>query len=112
MRKKNAFTLVEILVVVAIMGVLLGILLPALSRAREQARNMICQSHLKGYGHVMGIYLSDNNQCFPNSYNWLYISSYEHLYKSGTLPPSYWTIPKGESLNLDSCRWHRKDKNL
>ena len=112
MRKKNAFTLVELLVVVAIMGVLLGILLPALGKAREQARIMICQSNLNGYGRVMGIYLSDNGQCFPNSYNWLYTSSYEYLYKSGTLPPSYWTLPKGESLNLDSCRWHRKDKNL
>ncbi|MFC1782717.1 type II secretion system protein [Planctomycetota bacterium] len=112
MPRKNAFTLVELLVVVAIMGVLLGILLPALSRAREQARNMVCQSNLKGYGRVMSMYLSDNGECFPNSYNWLYTSSYEHLYKSGTLPLSYWRYPRPKSLRPDSCRWHRKNTNL
>lgn len=44
---KRAFTLVELLVVVAIIGILVGLLLPAVQAAREAARRMSCQNNLK-----------------------------------------------------------------
>jgi prepilin-type N-terminal cleavage/methylation domain-containing protein/prepilin-type processing-associated H-X9-DG protein len=45
--KRDGFTLIEILIVIAIIGLLASILFPAFARARENARRASCQSNLK-----------------------------------------------------------------
>ena len=47
MRRRNAFTLVELLIVISIISMLVGILMPTLSRAKQIAEAAMCGANLK-----------------------------------------------------------------
>lgn len=65
MRKQTGFTLVELLVVVAILGILASLLLPALARARESARRASCLNNLKQWGTVFKMYADESSGLYP-----------------------------------------------
>jgi len=56
MMKNKAFTLIQLLVVIAIIAVLMGILMPVLGKARKQAWGVVCKSNLRQIGLAAEFY--------------------------------------------------------
>ncbi len=60
--RSGAFTLVELLVVVFIIGLLMALLLPTLNAARERGRRAVCLANLHSLGQVITLYASENQE--------------------------------------------------
>ncbi len=71
---EGGFTLVELLVVVAIIAMLLAVLLPGLRMARAISKRMVCQSNLKQLACAWSMYLDHYDGCFYQvvNANWKY----------------------------------------
>src|SRR5277367_830513 len=65
----RAFTLIEMLVVLAIVGIVAALLLPALARTREAGRTTACLSNLHQIGLGLQIYVQDNQNLMPVMYD-------------------------------------------
>jgi len=59
------FTLVELLVVAAVIGLMLSILVPSLGRTRDQAKLIVCRNHLRNVCIAALLYAGDNNAALP-----------------------------------------------
>ena len=62
---RQAFTLVELLVVIGIIAILIAILMPALNRAREQSNLVKCMSNLRQVGNAMMMHATEHQNYVP-----------------------------------------------
>ncbi|MCE9629694.1 MAG: hypothetical protein K8S94_03105 [Planctomycetia bacterium] len=66
-RRRAAFSIVELLTAVAVVGVLVAILVPAIQFLRERARLLQCSASLREIGLVTHLYRDSRNGWFPNA---------------------------------------------
>jgi prepilin-type N-terminal cleavage/methylation domain-containing protein/prepilin-type processing-associated H-X9-DG protein len=88
--KRDAFTLVELLVVVSIIAVLIAILLPALGRAKKTAIRTVCGSNLHQMATCLYLYASEYQSYVPLGSNSLNKQSNFWFYQSGDPAGSMW----------------------
>jgi len=81
--RARAFSLIELLVVVAIIGVLLAILVPGLGAARSQGRLTVCVSNVRQQGTVLSMYALDNGDALPPRLTWWTTKNDEGEWESG-----------------------------
>jgi prepilin-type N-terminal cleavage/methylation domain-containing protein/prepilin-type processing-associated H-X9-DG protein len=71
---RRRFTLLELLIVIAIISILSSMFLPVLNKAKEKSRQITCLNGQKQLGAAIMMYAGDNNDMLPNSV--LIIGSY------------------------------------
>jgi prepilin-type N-terminal cleavage/methylation domain-containing protein len=64
-KSQHAFSMLELLAVLAIMAVLVGLLMPALANARGKARRGTCNGHMKNVGLAVRIFATDHDNLYP-----------------------------------------------
>jgi prepilin-type N-terminal cleavage/methylation domain-containing protein len=70
--RDRGFTLIEILVCLAMIGVLASLILAAVARTKAKARDLNCLSHLKQHGIALAAFVGDHH-CYmgeASAYHW------------------------------------------
>ncbi|MBI4026437.1 MAG: substrate-binding domain-containing protein [Verrucomicrobia bacterium] len=101
-----AFTLVELLVVVAIISILAALLSPALKSARDKAKQIACMSQLKQIGLALAMYTQENDGRYPRAGSEWRVDPADGINKLTGV------MPMGVNPPLQKVRWLPSDENF
>jgi prepilin-type N-terminal cleavage/methylation domain-containing protein/prepilin-type processing-associated H-X9-DG protein len=98
--RRAAFTLVELLVVIAVVAILAALLLPALASARDKSRQAACVSNLRQIGIALLNYASDNDGHIPYGPKAPPFTNPSDFYPSTGAPTSLISLQSGAPVGL------------
>ena len=101
-RGGSAFTLLELLVVIVIIGALIALLLPAIQSSREAARASHCRNSLRQIAAAMLLH-HDSQRCFPSS-GWHFTWVGEPERGTGLEQPGSWVFNLLGYLDAEDIR--------
>ena len=96
----HGFTLVELLVVVAIIGILIALLLPAVQAAREAGRRLQCSNNLKQIGLACSTHVSSQKHFPTGGWGWNWVGDADRGY--GRNQPGGWVFNILPGLEMNS----------
>jgi general secretion pathway protein G len=102
MRRTGAFTLVEILIVVVILGILAGIVVPQFTNATRQAGAMATKDQLVKIREALAVYFVRNASQFPEIQNGSDPTAWAELMGTGEylrkVPENFWVDPSNSKV--------------
>jgi prepilin-type N-terminal cleavage/methylation domain-containing protein len=115
-QRRQAFTLVELLVVIGIIALLISILLPSLGKAREQAVRVQCASNMKSVGQALYMFANDNKGLLPMTQaciwgdtpwqgDYMYLKHYVMLVDDYGVNESFFVCPFQASQDANTRTW-------
>lgn len=106
MHKRQAFTLVEMLLVVSLLAMLIAMLLPALTHGRSLARTAVCMTQQNQIHTGISTYLRENQGRFAARRNWgrWYDNITTKTPISATHANAYWGVAYADAVGRDGLR--------
>ena len=122
--KRNIFTLIELLIVVAVIAILAALLLPALNKAKEKAVNIQCLNQQKQLGTFFQMYTQEYNGYFPGQLGSGYATCWAYILYQGGVPefssaakmknwmcPVVYSLAKGPGWNISYALADARGRN-